>query len=198
MLIKSADGNRAIAAWIDPLLRNSQGITGRAQVANDTVSRQGRPGPQGARGRPGEPGRPGPQGHPGRPGPDGPRGKAGPQGKPGPQGKRGDPGPAGKPGPQGKPGDPGPQGKPGVRGEAGPPGPLPSIEQVMPWLHLLFDAWEDYKRQREREATEVAEREASTYEALMEEPDEAFNEDADDKEHRKKKKRRKDKKKHKK
>jgi hypothetical protein len=66
-----------------------------------------------------------------------------------------------------------------VRGEAGPPGALPSIEQVMPWLHLLFDAWEDYKRQREREATEAAEREASTYEALMEEPDEAFNEDTD-------------------
>jgi hypothetical protein len=85
-----------------------------------------------------------------------------------------------------------------VRGEAGPPGPLPSIGQVMPWLHLLFDAWEDYKRLREREATEAAEREASTYEALMEEPDEAFNEDPDEKEHRKKKKRHKNKDKHKK
>jgi hypothetical protein len=197
MLIKSADGNRAIAASIDPLLRNRFGITGRAQVANDTVSRQGRPGPQGARGRPGEPGRPGPQGHPGRPGPDGPRGKAGPQGKPGPQGKRGEAGPPGKAGPQGKPGEPGPQGKPGVRGEAGPPGPLPSIEQVMPWLHLLFDAWEDYKR--EREATEAAEREASVHEALaLDEHGEASDEDADDKEHRKKKKRHKDKDRHKK
>jgi hypothetical protein len=201
MLIKSADGNRAIAAWIDPLLRNSFGMTGRAQVANDTISRQGRPGPQGTRGRPGEPGRPGPQGHPGRPGPDGPRGKAGPQGKPGPQGKRGEPGPLGKAGPRGKPGEPGPQGKPGVRGEAGPPGPLPSIEQVMPWLHLLFDAWEDYKRLREREATEIAEREASVYEALaVDEHGEAPDEDADDEEHGKKKnkKRHKDKDKHKK
>jgi hypothetical protein len=58
----------------------------------------------------------------------------------------------------------------------------------------LFDAWEDYKRQREREATEVAEREASVYEALAldehgEAPDEdADDEDADDEEHRKKKK----------
>jgi hypothetical protein len=31
---------------------------------------------------------------------------------------------------------------------------LPSIEQVMPWLHLIFDAWEDYKKAREREAAE--------------------------------------------
>jgi len=34
---------------------------------------------------------------------------------------------------------------------------LPSIEQVMPWLHMIFDAWEDYRRQRQQE---VAEREA--------------------------------------
>jgi hypothetical protein len=40
---------------------------------------------------------------------------------------------------------------------------LPSIEQVMPRLHLMFDAWEDYKRTREREA---AEREAAEREAL--------------------------------
>jgi hypothetical protein len=87
-----------------------------------------------------------------------------------------------------------------VRGDAGPPGQLPSIEQVMPWLHLLFDAWEDYKRQREREATEAAEHEASVHEALAEHDHGAMSdgdEDEDDKE-RKKKKRRKDKKKHKK
>lgn len=36
-------------------------------------------------------------------------------------------------------------------GQRGPPGPqLPSIEQVMPWLHLLFDAYEEYERKRER------------------------------------------------
>ena len=71
----------------------------------------------------------------------------------------------------------------------------------MPWLHLLFDAWEDYKRQREREALEAAEREANTHEALAaDEHDEMFDdEDEDDKEHRKKKKkRRKNKDKHKK
>jgi hypothetical protein len=36
---------------------------------------------------------------------------------------------------------------------------------VMPWLHLIFDAWEDYRKQREleeaeREALEAQEREA--------------------------------------
>ncbi|MGA9089120.1 MAG: collagen-like protein, partial [Bradyrhizobium sp.] len=76
----------------------------------------------------------------------------------------------------------------GKPGEAGPPGQLPSIEQVMPWLHLLFDAWEDYKRLREREALEAAEREASAHEALdLDEPGEASDEDVDDKAHRKKK-----------
>ena len=69
----------------------------------------------------------------------------------------------------------------------------------MPWLHLLFDAWEDYKR--ERETLEAAEHEANVHEALAEDGHgEAFDDDEDDKEHRKKKKkkkRRKDKKKHK-
>jgi len=36
----------------------------------------------------------------------------------------------------------------GPRGEIGPAGQLPSIEQVMPWLHLIFEAWEDYKAQK--------------------------------------------------
>jgi hypothetical protein len=64
---------------------------------------------------------------------------------------------------------------------------LPSIDQVMPWLHLLFDAYEDYKRQREREAIEAAEREASTLAALTEYNDDMFAGEDDD-EHRKKKK----------
>lgn len=75
----------------------------------------------------------------------------------------------------------GPQGAAGPRGEAGPPGQpgrLPSIEQVMPWLHMIFDAYEDYKKTREREA---AEREAL---AAIESYDMA---DADD-DHKKKKK----------
>ena len=93
---------------------------------------------------------------------------------------------------QGKPGVPGEK---GPRGEAGPPGQLPSIEQVMPWLHLLFDAYEDYKRQREREAIEAAEREASTQAALAEH-DDMFDEE-DDGEHRKKKDRKHKDKKHK-
>jgi hypothetical protein len=58
----------------------------------------------------------------------------------------------------------------------------------MTWLHLLFDAYEDYKRQREREAieaTEAAEREASTQAALTEPSGDMFDEDDD--EHRTKK-----------
>jgi hypothetical protein len=95
------------------------------------------------------------------------------------------------------------RGEAGPRGEPGPPGQLPSIEQVMPWLHLLFDAWEDYKRQREREATEATEHEASVQEALAEYDHGELSdgdEDEDDKEREKKKrkKRRKDKKKHRK
>jgi hypothetical protein len=89
------------------------------------------------------------------------------------------------------------QGDKGPRGESGLPGQLPSIDQVMPWLHLLFDAYEDYKRQREREALEAAEREASAHAALAEPADEAMFEEDD--EHRKKKnKKHKDKKKDKK
>ena len=58
----------------------------------------------------------------------------------------------------------------------------------MPWLHLLFDAYEDYKRQREREAievTEAAEREASTQAALTEPGGDMFDEE-DDEHHKKK------------
>ena len=58
------------------------------------------------------------------------------------------PAPIGKPGkvgPQGKRGEMGPQGKPGAQGKPGPAGPagqMPSIDQVMPWLHLVFEAGE--------------------------------------------------------
>jgi hypothetical protein len=76
------------------------------------------------------------------------------------QGRPGKPGPSGKAGPQGKRGEPGPQGKAGPqgpRGEPGPPGQLPSIETMRPWLHMIFDAWEEHRQARERE---TAEREA--------------------------------------
>jgi hypothetical protein len=148
-------------------------------VANDTGGRRGPPGPQG---------------HPGRPGPVGRPGKPGPQGK------------AGKPGAQGKRGEAGPQGKPGVagekgpRGDAGPAGQLPSFEQVLPWLHQLFDAYEDYRRQRERETIEIAERDAATQRAFAEHDhneilfDESDDEDHDRKRKKKDKKDKKDKK----
>jgi len=96
----------------------------------------------------------GPEGPRGKPGPQGHPGVAGPQGKPGAQGARGEAGSQGKAGPEGARGEAGPQGKAGPqgpRGEPGPQGALPSIEQVMPWLHLIFDAYEDYKAQRELE-----------------------------------------------
>jgi hypothetical protein len=181
MLIKSAQGQRAIAAIIDPLLRISSESPGERSGERHSS------GTNGGAGRPRAPRRAGTAGTAGpsrKARPEGPRGKLGPQGKPGPQGKRGEVGPQGKPGVKGEA---------GPRGEPGPPGQLPSIEQVMPWLHLLFDAWEDYKRQREREVLEAAEHEANVHEALAEdERDEASDddEDEDDKEHRKKKKKR--------
>ncbi|MFN5458077.1 collagen-like protein, partial [Bradyrhizobium sp.] len=109
---------------------------------------RGLQGPAGPRGPQGQPGKRGPDGQRGKPGPDG---KAGPQGKPGPQGPRGEAGPPGKPGPQGPAGPQGPQ---GPRGEQGPPGTLPTIDQLMPWLEQIFEAYEDYKRTRDREAHE--------------------------------------------
>ena len=64
----------------------------------------------------------------------------------------------------------------------------------MPWLHLVFDAYEDYKRLREREATEREAVERAVLEAV--EHGEGFEDDADDAHHKdKKKKRHKDKKK---
>ena len=90
------------------------------------------------------------------------------------------------------------QGERGPRGEAGPPGQLPSIEQMMPWLHLLFDTYEDYKRQRERETFEASAQEAEIA-ALIDHDEDGFAEEDDDERRKKKdKKRRKDKKKDKK
>jgi hypothetical protein len=49
----------------------------------------------------------------------------------------------------------GPQGPPGPRGEPGPPGQWPPIEQLKPWLNLIFEAWEEYRKLRERETAEL-------------------------------------------
>jgi len=84
----------------------------------------------------------------------------------------------------------GPQGPAGPQGEPGPPGQLPSIDQVLPWLHLIFDAWEDYKKTREQEAAERA-----ALEEAFRTP-EHFDDDGHEKK-KKKHKKDKDKKKHK-
>jgi hypothetical protein len=98
----------------------------------------------------------------------------GSRGKPG---SRGESGSRGEPGVQGKPG---PQGAAGPRGEPGPPGQLPSIDQIMPWLHLVFDAWEDYRQAREREAMERAQEQAAVAEALRDAEPSDFEDDPDD------------------
>ncbi len=67
----------------------------------------------------------------------------------------------------------------------------------MPWLHMIFDAWEDYKRTKEREAAEQAEHDAAeraAAEAIALDVDAGdFGDDDDDDDRKKKKKRRKDK-----
>lgn len=65
----------------------------------------------------------------------------------------------------------------------------------MPWLHLLFDAYEDYKRLREHEAAEREAVERAVLEAG--EHGEGAGDDEEDEERRKekKKKRHKDRKK---
>ena len=70
----------------------------------------------------------------------------------------------------------------------------------MPWLHLVFDAWEDYRHAREREAMERAQEQAAVAEALRDtEPSDAEDDPDDedggkDKGDKKKKKHRKHKK----
>ena len=54
---------------------------------------------------------------------------------------------------------------------------MPSIEEVMPWLHLVFDAWKDYREQRAQEAQMLA----------------GADEDTDKKKRKKKKKKKRDK-----
>lgn len=83
---------------------------------------------------------------------------------------------------------------PELLSEPGPPGALPSIEQVMPWLHLIFDAWEDHRQKR---AQEAAERERAAAEMAAQEATATDDDGANDDDDRKKKhrhKRRKDKK----
>ncbi|MEN3348755.1 MAG: hypothetical protein V7632_2390 [Bradyrhizobium sp.] len=65
----------------------------------------------------------------------------------------------------------------------------------MPWLHMIFDAYEDYKRTREREVAELAERDAierAAAEAIALDVDAIdFAEGDDDGDRKKKKKHRK-------
>jgi hypothetical protein len=83
----------------------------------------------------------------------------------------------------------GPRGEAGPRGELGPPGQLPSIEQVMPWLGQIFDAYEEHRRMREREAAERGALEAAVQIAA----DDDAEDDGDRKEKKKKKHKHKDK-----
>jgi len=101
------------------------------------------------------------------------------------------PGKQGEAGAQGKPGAQGPAGPQGPRGEQGPPGQLPAIEQVLPWLEQLFDAWDERRRQREHEAAERAALEAAVHEVGDHDAfaDDESEDGGDD--HKKKKKRKK-------
>ena len=68
---------------------------------------------------------------------------------------------------------------------------------MIPWLHSLFEAFEDYRREQQFNDHETAEREASTQAALTEHDfaDMFVDEELEDEERRKKKKKKKDKKK---
>jgi hypothetical protein len=70
---------------------------------------------------------------------------------------------------------------------------LPSIEQVMPWLHQIFDAWEEHRHMREREAAELEAVELEALAALNDVEAEDADDD-DDRREKKKKKKHKDKK----
>jgi hypothetical protein len=86
------------------------------------------------------------------------------------------------------------QGEKGPHGEPGPAGQLPSVDQVLLWLHQLFDAYEDYKRRREHEAIEIAERDATTQLALAEQDHDEVLFEGDDDEEGDRKRKKKDKK----
>jgi len=63
----------------------------------------------------------------------------------------------------------------------------------MPWLHMLFDAWEDYKRLREFEAAELAAAERLALEQAEAVADEEGDASGDEDDDQKKKKKHKDK-----
>jgi hypothetical protein len=67
---------------------------------------------------------------------------------------------------------------------------LPSIEQVMPWLHLVFDAWEDYRRLRQSEATEREAAEQAVLGAVQDDDVGGLDDEDDDRRDKKKKKHR--------
>ena len=69
----------------------------------------------------------------------------------------------------------------------------------MPWLHLIFDAWEDHRKMREREAVAREEQAAAELEALAateltDGPSDDLGDDEDRKDKKKKKHKHKDKK----
>jgi hypothetical protein len=65
---------------------------------------------------------------------------------------------------------------------------LPSIEQVMPWLHLIFDAWEDHLRLRQNEAAEREAAEQAVLEAVQDDGVGGLDDEDDDRRDKKKKK----------
>ncbi len=75
----------------------------------------------------------------------------------------------------------------------------------MPWLHLIFEAWEDYRKKREQEVAEREEMAAQEREAMKVFEDAAagdhvtigFGDDHDGKDKKKRKKKDKHKNKHK-
>jgi len=50
---------------------------------------------------------------------------------------------------------------------------------VLPWLHLIFEAWEDYKQRKEREASAREAQEAIVHQAVAGD-DDAFDHADDD------------------
>ncbi|MFW0112102.1 hypothetical protein [Rothia sp. CCM 9416] len=112
-------------------------------VSGEYVTRgaDGRPGPAGPQGPPGEQGPPGPKGERGDPGvagPPGTVGQRGEQGQPGPKGDTGDRGPQGNPGPAGPAGPKGEQGERGPQGQQGPKGD-PGTLQDTGWRDITTE-----------------------------------------------------------
>jgi hypothetical protein len=76
---------------------------------------------------------------------------------------------------------------------------LPPIEEMRPWLNLIFEAWEDYRKMRERETAEQEAMQVFERAVLNDADGDPFMfSDEEDSDHRKKKdKKDKKKKKHK-